>query len=74
MFQCNLLTIEMTVVNLTVDLITCLVVTNDQKSLHNQPIMLIVLQASYCAQNSASILWKGLMVILDVKTFSKCKV
>ena len=35
-------------------------VTNDQKSLHIQPIMLVVLQAPYCAQNSASILWKGL--------------
>ena len=44
-----------------VDLTTCFVVTNDKKSLHIQTIMLIVLQAPYCAQNSASILWKGLV-------------
>ena len=57
MFQCNLLIIEMTVV--------------DQKSLRIQPIMLIALQAPYCVQNSASILWKGLLPSVPPKRSSK---
>ena len=32
--------------------------------------MLIVLEAPYCAQNSASILWKGLVILLLLSRYT----